>query len=276
MPTDKTLLLLVLLAFSTGGNAEQALADEQSTAGTTPAATVAIVSIDEAINQAGRQRMLTQRIVKCYAQMGQDVRYLDAGEQLAESIAMFERQLAGLNGFARDPESQHLIGQLEQRWRPMYEIATAENSRARARTLRYLAEQALATAHQLVLLLEHRSGTEQSRLVNLAGRQRMLSQRLANLYLLLAWDLGDPQYLSDYRQAVREFDGALYELSTAGENTPQLTRALQEVAAMWQMFRFSDRIEQGEYVPSLSTRMLDKILLRMDEITGMYVELQSE
>ena len=113
-----------------------------------------------------------------------------------------------------------------------------------------------------------------SEAINKAGRQRMLTQRMAALYLLLNWGLDDPQHLADYEKAVQEFDAALYELNTAGENTPQITEALQRVSSNWQVFKLGNRVDQGEYVPSLVTRVLDKILLQMNEITGMYADLQ--
>ena len=233
-----------------------------------------IESISEAINKAGRQRMLTQRIVKCYAQIGQDIRYLSASTQLQEALELFERQLQQLRAFAQDPEAQQLLTLVEERWQPMKQIATEEVTRTRVGTLRALAEQVLAAAHQVVLLLEARSGSNQGHLVNLAGRQRMLTQRMAALYLLLNWGLDDPQHLADYEKAVQEFDAALYELNTAGENTPQITEALQRVSSNWQVFKLGNRVDQGEYVPSLVTRVLDKILLQMNEITGMYADLQ--
>ena len=220
--------------------------------------------------------MLTQRIVKCYAQKGQDIRYLVAAAELDDSVRVFERQLQQLKGFAQDAESQRLLTLIEQRWLALKQIAVGEVSRTQAEALRILAEQTLTTANQLVLLLEERSGSNQGHLVNLAGRQRMLTQRMANLYLLMAWGFEDPGYLADYKQAVREFEAALFELKTAGENTPEINQALQQVSSMWQMFKFSSRVDQGEYAPSLVTRLLDKILLRMNEVTGMYASLQSE
>ena len=279
------LLFAVLLSTAAAAFAEDAKdtkeADKKMAAAATEASAAAppiapITSISEGIDKAGRQRMLTQRIVKCYAQKGQDIRYLVAAAELDDSVRVFERQLQQLKGFAQDAESQRLLTLIEQRWLALKQIAVGEVSRTQAEALRILAEQTLTTANQLVLLLEERSGSNQGHLVNLAGRQRMLTQRMANLYLLMAWGFEDPGYLADYKQAVREFEAALFELKTAGENTPEINQALQQVSSMWQMFKFSSRVDQGEYAPSLVTRLLDKILLRMNEVTGMYASLQSE
>lgn len=275
------LLFAVVLSTAAAAFAEDAKEAGEKMAAAAPEASAAappigpITSISEGIDKAGRQRMLTQRIVKCYAQKGQDIRYLVAAAELDESVRVFERQLQQLKGFAQDAESQRLLALIEQRWLALKQIAIGEVSRTQAEALRILAEQTLTTANQLVLLLEERSDSNQGHLVNLAGRQRMLTQRMANLYLLMAWGFEDPGYLADYEQAVREFEAAMFELKTAGENTPEINQALQQVSSMWQMFKFSSRVDQGEYAPSLVTRLLDKMLLRMNEVTGMYASLQS-
>ncbi len=61
----------------------------------------AAMSYGDAINKAGRQRMLSQRIVKSYTQMGQDVRYRVAEKQLKESIALFDKRWLSSNPLTR-------------------------------------------------------------------------------------------------------------------------------------------------------------------------------
>ncbi len=232
-----------------------------------------IDSMGEAINQAGRQRMLTQRIVKSYAQMGQDIRYLVAAEQLSAAITLFEKQLQQLKSFTNDAKAQHMLSRIDALWKPVKKIAQANVSREQAPKLRALAEKLLAQAHQVVLRLEQVSGTNKGHLVNIAGRQRMLSQRMANLYLLMSWGFDDPRYREDYAKAVAAFSNALEELSRAPENTPEIQAALTKVRQNWKMFKLSDRMDEGEYVPTLVVRMLDRILVQMNEITGMYAAL---
>ncbi len=74
------------------------------------------MTMGEAINKAGRQRMLTQRIVKSYAQMGQDVRYRVAEKSLRDSIVLFESQLQQLKGFTQDRETQRGLQLVERLW----------------------------------------------------------------------------------------------------------------------------------------------------------------
>ena len=71
-----------------------------------------ITSISSAINKAGRQRMLSQRMVKSYSMIGIDVQREAAQEQLTKAIDLFELQLHELNTHRLSPFAARWI-----RWR---------------------------------------------------------------------------------------------------------------------------------------------------------------
>ncbi|WP_051301673.1 type IV pili methyl-accepting chemotaxis transducer N-terminal domain-containing protein [Sedimenticola selenatireducens] len=231
------------------------------------------ITLAEAINKAGRQRMLSQRIVKSYLQMGQDVRYRVAKKHLGESIDLFELQLKQLKDFTTNPEATRGLALVEKLWIPVKQIATGPVQREKAEELRANAERLLAAAHQVVLILADESGTNQGHLVNIAGRQRMLSQRMGNLYMLMSWKFADELYRQDYKAATSEFDTALQELINANENTPEISAILSQVKQNWDLYNLSNRMGEDEFVPGLVARMLDKILGQMNEVTGLYAAL---
>ncbi|MCW8905651.1 MAG: type IV pili methyl-accepting chemotaxis transducer N-terminal domain-containing protein [Sedimenticola sp.] len=234
------------------------------------------ISLAEAINIAGRQRMLSQRIVKSYLQMGQDIRYRVARRHLQSSIVLFEQQLNMLKAFTDDPETSRGLALVEKLWAPVKAVATGPVRRENAKKLREDAEQLLAAAHQVVLILADQSGTEQGHLVNIAGRQRMLSQRMGNLYMLMSWKFDDELYQQDYKVATREFDEALQELINSNENTPEISDLLRRVQQNWNMYNLSNRMDGDHFVPGLVARMLDKILTQMNQVTGLYAALPRE
>ena len=72
--------------------------------------------------------------------------------------------------------------------------------------------------------------------MNLSGMQRMLSQRIAKLYLALSWHLPIEQLPQSFAHTVGEFEQALLTLQKAPQNTSEINSGLQKVDAQW---RFS-------------------------------------
>ena len=72
--------------------------------------------LNDAINKAGRQRMLSQRCAKAYLALAQAVRSDQADKVLADSMALFDRQLVELRAFAPTPEIKATYGELDAAW----------------------------------------------------------------------------------------------------------------------------------------------------------------
>ena len=69
-----------------------------------------------AINKAGRQRMLSQRIVKAYVMVGAGINVEEARKELDISVALFEEQYLELEEYAPTPEIQEGINKVFDLW----------------------------------------------------------------------------------------------------------------------------------------------------------------
>ncbi|UIF87608.1 type IV pili methyl-accepting chemotaxis transducer N-terminal domain-containing protein [Cupriavidus necator] len=231
------------------------------------------LTLHSAINKAGRQRMLSQRMAKAYCQAGLGVEVERSRRILDESVALFERQLADLKAFAPTPEIKDTYDRLGQAWIVYKQLLTgSEPNPENAKKIAISSEDVLKLAQQGTVQFERHSGTAAGKLINVAGRQRMLSQRIAKASMFRAWGITSPQMAQELDSAAREFASAQELLTVAPQNTPAIRSELQLAGSQWLFFdealkqTAGSRAEQLRNIATTSER----ILQIMDGVTGMY------
>jgi len=239
-------------------------------------ATAQISDINSAINKAGRQRMLSQRIAKAYFQIGQKIDVDRSKKVLDASVALFDRQLVELKGFAPTPEIRDTYLKLEKSWLGYKDILLgAAPSTDNGRKVLALSEEVLGLAHQGTEQFEKRSTTTAGRLLNLSGRQRMLSQRMAKYYQAMAWGVGDANTAAGLSKARREFADAHAELLASPANTAQLKDAIGLVGQQW--FFFENALGQksgADNRPQTAVATTsERILEEMESVVALYERL---
>lgn len=236
-----------------------------------------IADINSAINEAGRQRMLSQRIAKAYFQIGQDIEVERSRRILDTSIALFDRQLVDLRNFAPTPEIKDTYLRLGKLWQAYKEVLlSASPSKESGRAVLGLSDDVLRTAQQGTVQLEKHSGTSAGRLVNIAGRQRMLSQRMAKLYQAINWGLGDSSSAGELDKAKTEFIAAHEELKKAAGGNRPLTNALELVGRQWIFFEaaLAQRGGDKQYFATDVAAASEFILQEMEVAVGLFEKQQ--
>jgi Type IV pili methyl-accepting chemotaxis transducer N-term len=244
-----------------------------------PSAVLAqVIDINDAINKAGRQRMLSQRAAKCYLGLGQKVNAESAEKLLSTSMALFDRQLVELKAFSPTPEIKATYGSLEALWSE-YKTALVGSapSKAGADIVLQVAGKVLQTANQGTVQLEAHSGKAVGKLVNVSGRQRMLSQRMAAFYLSASWGVQVAQSTAEMNKAKDEFAKAHDLLKNAPEATPAIKAELQLAESQFAFFDAALRtLQPGNTKPESQSNIFttsERILQVMDGVTGMYSKL---
>lgn len=232
-------------------------------------------SLAAAINKAGLQRMLTQRILRSYCQVGLDVMPAASQAQLDDAVASFERQLGELQAFAPTREARETLAEVARIWQRFRQVAAVPVTREGAGRLLYLNDDLLHASHKVVQLLQDLSDSAHGRLVNIAGRQRMLSQRLAKFYMLREWGF-DTLTIRDEMETTRSaFADALSRLMAAPQNTPAIDQELGEAELQWTWFEAALSLRGEKPYRLVVADTSERLLAHMDRATKLYEELST-
>ncbi len=208
------------------------------------------------INLSGRQRMLTQKMSKEAFLVALDIEPEKNRENLKTTMALFERTLKGLMNGDREqqlapPPNRKIRAQLEKvmvRWlqfRPLVDkVANGATDRP---TLERIARTNLPLLKEMdraVKLYEKAAGTdtaESALVINLAGRQRMLTQKMTKEYLLVALEIDARENRKNLAGTMALFDATLKGLLDGNDRLPPakdpaIRAQLKKVMALWNAF----------------------------------------
>ena len=201
------------------------------------AARAQVADLNDAINKAGRQRMLSQRMAKSYLAAGQAVEPELAERTLSVSMALFDRQLVELKVYAPLADIKTTYVQLESAWGDYKAVLVGEKPvKPNAETVLALSGRVLKLANEGTMQLEKVSARPVGKLVNVSGRQRMLSQRMASFYFSACWGVQVSTCTTEIAKAREEFIAAHALLKNAPEATRGIKAELDLAEMQWTFF----------------------------------------
>lgn len=235
----------------------------------------------EAINRAGRLRMLSQRVVKLYALGSAGVEVAGARALLIESCEQVEQIFAHLEKTLSRPTFGDLLDSARESWTDVQArlaSAAAPSSGPMLSVLNGLdtaAEQLLEQADRLTLALEGAGLVPTLNVINTAGRQRMLAQRLAKFALLSAtMPTGLPPFVSPFAPEIAStaeaFEQGLSTLRGMPLSTPLIGQSLDAAQSAW--LRMLDGARDAAQAPGrMAVASASEELLELfDRLTGEY------
>ena len=236
----------------------------------------AAVDYAEAVNKAGKQRMLSQRIAKAYLFHGQRIRTEKARRQLVQSIDEFLLNHAYLKDTVKFKGVQDMLNYVEFSIEEYAALVKKPYSEDNAREVLDLSETLLEASHDIVLKIETLAQTQKSKTINVSGRQRMLSQRIAKFYIAYQSGFTEEETVRQLEKAVNEFQTAQDMLLEDPLNNEEISTKLVRTQRLWEIVRgFFLDIETGGLPVTVFTTT-DAIMKNMNSVTGMYVEAEAK
>jgi hypothetical protein len=221
------------------------------------------------VNEAGRLRMLTERMGKAYAQIALSVLPDKAGEQIKASETQFDDNLAFLAKGATTVELKSDFAAVSSSYKLYQQALAKPASKTNVAAAHLITDKLVAEADVLTTAFAAQGHLSTARIVNMAGRQRMLSQRMARLYFAAALSGGKAE-TERYRI---EFKSALASMEAAPLSSSEIKREIELAKAQWLFFEQALMNEGGvtNRLKNVATTS-DRLLEMMDGLTMMYVK----
>ena len=230
------------------------------------------VSLPTAVNKSGRMRMLSQRIVKAQAQYSHGILVERAVEVLQVSVREMGQGLDELKRVQPTPEIKATFAQLDAKARPFLSAAAvpAKMDATRLAAINAQADEVLDLAHKLTGLYEQAGRSSSAKLINMAGRQRMLSQRMSKNYFLIQAGVAGVT-AAEIARDQKEFTSALATLNAAPLANDPIRQDLELAAVQWVFFENALAAKSGDRTALQNVATTSERLLEvMDDLTLQY------
>ena len=220
------------------------------------------------LNRVAKQRMLSQAMAKNYFYLSKGVNKTIAKKNLKKNITHFKRTQQKLSEEIIDDNIKSLIDFVDMSLDEFTSIYKEKYSDDNGIIMLDLSESLLEGSDYVVQALV--KGKKSNKIIEMAGKQRMLSQRIAKYYMVYQIGIKDDNTIIQMRESIKEFNDNLKALLKHQGNTPKINVELNKVNKMWKIvYKLYLNIETGG-LPKIVYSTTDKITKKMNAIVSLY------
>ncbi len=247
------------------------------------------------INLSGKQRMLTQKMTKEALLIRSNIDKKVNIDRLKESSRLFNKTLKGLIGGDKslklvsieDNNIQKELKKIEKLWKPFHsEIENVIFNRATDNTYKLLEKNNIPLLNEMNIAVNmytlEKRGENKFKLandINLAGKQRMLTQKMAKDLLFIKNGFKKEYYISDFKKSQKLFTKILNglfngdkKLNLEGTKIVQIVKQLRVVDKLWiNLQPILKKSLNGKDIKS-AIDGLDNILIEMNRAVLLYTK----
>jgi signal transduction histidine kinase len=224
------------------------------------------ISLATAINRCARFRALSQRGAKAYAQLALNVMPEAAQKTLATVQRLFQQGFEDLAQASLTPDLVKQIAVLQGEATKLLALINEKPKLEQLVMVNTQADKVLSLAHKATEALSQASASASKaasgKIIDMAGRQRMLSQRMAKNYYLTAANVNLTAATQQIQQDKIEFNAAMAVLIKTPISTNAIREDLELCSAQWFLFEGAldlprNRADAMKNVASTSERLLE-------------------
>ena len=226
------------------------------------------------INLAGKQRMLTQKMTKEVLLIASGVDTSKNKESLSATAALFDKTLKGLvDGSsdlklikATDAKAIRQLGKVAKLWSPFHDLVKSvlggDTSKANLEKIAKDNLPLLKNMNRAVKMFENQAKSAGGKsldpgmatTINLAGKQRMLTQKMTKELLLVSLGIRADRNRRELKKTSSLFERSLNgllegdkDLELSGTKDPKIRAQLSEVQKIWKTYKpVVDRVIASE------------------------------
>ena len=236
-------------------------------------ATAQNVVMLNSVAAAGKQRMLSQRALKAYAQLSLNVAPEKAAPILAASMEELKNSNVRLRAMAKEATLDALQAQAVLIDKLAAAVAMPPSSSS-VHQAAQVSEELLNNAEAVTQNFMKSGSEAPAAMVNLAARQRMLSQRAASAYFVYHAVIRSPDLKARALKAAADFKTAITAFDDARSEFPQIAERIE--MARVQMIFFDNALSNidsptREQFATIAT-VSERVLSEMDAMTTEMVK----